>query len=274
MTVQETHFFRNAPQMEALRPRVLPELLRRAAGREAAADHLERRLLDRRGGLHARDAAPGAVADERTGGAAPRIVATDVSTEALRAARRGDLSRSQHRHAPPMVAASAGSKPRPGGGWVLPTRCAGSSSFRVHNLVADPPPFGPGEVDLVICRNVTIYFSRETTRSLIGGFHDVLAEGGYLLLGHSETLWQVSDAFTLVPMGDAFVYRRTADVRLPDAAESSKTPTSGTASGRASPYGRRSVLPSTTWLPRARRSPRGTTAKPRGRLRLRPRRIR
>jgi chemotaxis protein methyltransferase CheR len=47
----------------------------------------------------------------------------------------------------------------------------------------------------------------------MGRFHDVLAEGGYLLLGHSETLWQVSDAFTLVPVADAFVYRRTHQTR-------------------------------------------------------------
>ena len=85
--------------------------------------------------------------------------------------------------------------------------------FRLHNLVAEEPPFDPGEVDLVVCRNVTIYFDRATTRRLVNTFHRVLAEGGYLLLGHSETLWQVSDDFTLVPVGDAFVYRRSHDSR-------------------------------------------------------------
>jgi chemotaxis protein methyltransferase CheR len=85
--------------------------------------------------------------------------------------------------------------------------------LQLHNLVTEQPPFGRGEVDLVVCRNVTIYFGRETTSLLVGAFHDVLAEGGYLLLGHSETLWQVSNAFTLVPLGDAFVYRRRHDAR-------------------------------------------------------------
>ena len=72
-------------------------------------------------------------------------------------------------------------------------------------------PFGPGEVDLVLCRNVTIYFGRDTTRALVAGFARVLRPGGYLLLGHAETLWQVSDDFRLVPLGSgdaaAFVYR-------------------------------------------------------------------
>jgi chemotaxis protein methyltransferase CheR len=112
---------------------------------------------------------------------------------------------------------------RSAGAWVVRDEVRRLVDVRVHNLVGDAPPFGPGEVDLVVCRNVSIYFSRETTRSLIGGFHDVMAEGGYLLLGHSETLWQVSDAFTLVPMGDAFIYRRSADVR-PRTSRISKIP--------------------------------------------------
>ena len=81
--------------------------------------------------------------------------------------------------------------------------------FRHHNLVTDPPPFEPDErVDLILCRNVTIYFGRETTRALMIRFHDLLADGGYLFLGHSETLWHLNDRFRLVTLGDAFVYRR------------------------------------------------------------------
>ncbi|HSN06184.1 MAG TPA: CheR family methyltransferase, partial [Candidatus Angelobacter sp.] len=79
---------------------------------------------------------------------------------------------------------------------------------RLHNLVTDEPPFDPGEVDLVVCRNVTIYFSRETMSELVGRFHTVLGAGGYLVVGHAETLWQVTDAYTLVTLGDAFAYRK------------------------------------------------------------------
>ena len=67
-----------------------------------------------------------------------------------------------------------------------------------------------GSVDLVVCRNVTIYFARATTRALVGRFHEVLADRGWLLLGHAETLWQVSDDFALAPVGDAFAYRKEA----------------------------------------------------------------
>jgi chemotaxis protein methyltransferase CheR len=72
----------------------------------------------------------------------------------------------------------------------------------------EPAPFADGEVDLIVCRNVTIYFSRDTMRALIGRFHRALAPGGYLVLGHAETLWKVTDDFTLVKLGDAFAYRK------------------------------------------------------------------
>ncbi len=223
VTVQETHFFRNAPQMQALRSRVLPDLMRRAARRK-------RPLTIWSAGCSTGEEAYTVAmlvlelsATSGPAGPAPRIVATDISTEAVRTAREATY-RGRSIATMPPGSSQRWLKARPAGGWVLRDEVRRLVDFRVHNLVGDPPPFGPGELDLVICRNVTIYFSRETTRSLIGGFHDVLAEGGYLLLGHSETLWQVSDAFTLVPMGEAFVYRRTADVRS-RTPRISKTPT-------------------------------------------------
>jgi chemotaxis protein methyltransferase CheR len=221
VTVQETHFFRNAPQMEALRSRVLPDLMRRAARRKRPltiwsagcstgeeAYTLAMLILELSGMGQA--------------GPSPRIVATDISTEAVLAARRATY-RGRSLSTMPPGSTERWLEQRSGGMWAVREEVCQLVDVRVHNLVGDPPPFGSGEVDLVVCRNVSIYFSRETTRSLIGGFHDVIAEGGYLLLGHSETLWQVSDAFTLVPMGEAFIYRRTADVRQ-RTARTSKTP--------------------------------------------------
>lgn len=76
-----------------------------------------------------------------------------------------------------------------------------------HNLVTEPPPFPTRSVDLVVCRHVTIYFARETTRALVGRFRDTLQPGGWLLLGPAESLWQVSDDFSLQAVGEAFAYR-------------------------------------------------------------------
>jgi chemotaxis protein methyltransferase CheR len=211
VTVRETHFFRNPPQIEALRRRVLPELLRRAAGRDRPLTiwsagcstgeepyTLAMLLLELSPML-------GKHVDVR-------IVGTDVSADALRVAARAVYS---GRTLDPMPAAvrERWMEPGPGGSLVVADQPRRMVRLELHNLVTEPPPFARGEVDLVVCRNVTIYFGRETTTLLVGAFHDVLAEGGYLLLGHSETLWQVSNAFSLVPVGDAFVYRRSHDAR-------------------------------------------------------------
>jgi chemotaxis protein methyltransferase CheR len=211
VTVRETHFFRNPPQMEALRRRVLPELLRRAAGRDRPLTiwsagcstgeepyTLAMMLLELSPML-------GKNVDVR-------IVGTDVSADALRAAARAVYSGRTMDPMPPAVR-DRWMEPRPGGAFMVGDQPRRLVQLRLHNLVTEPPPFERGEVDLVVCRNVTIYFGRETTTLLVGAFHDVLAEGGYLLLGHSETLWQVSNAFSLVPVGDAFVYRRSHDAR-------------------------------------------------------------
>jgi chemotaxis protein methyltransferase CheR len=211
VTVQETHFFRNPPQMEVLRRRVLPELLRRAAGRDrpltiwsaGCSTGEEPYTL----AMLLLELAPGA-----GGRASARVVGTDVSAEALRAADRATYT-GRSVDAMPTLVRDRWMERRPGGSLGVRDDVRRLVDLRLHNLVSDPAPFGPGEVDLVVCRNVTIYFGRDTTRLLMGRFHDVLAEGGYLLLGHSETLWQVSDAFTLVPVGDAFVYRRTHQTR-------------------------------------------------------------
>ncbi len=58
-------------------------------------------------------------------------------------------------------------------------------SVQRHNLFADPPPCG---FDLVLCRNVMIYFSRDLQQRLLEAFHKALAPGGLFLLGKTETI--------------------------------------------------------------------------------------
>jgi chemotaxis methyl-accepting protein methylase len=58
--------------------------------------------------------------------------------------------------------------------------------FERRDLLSDPPP--PGQHDLIACRNVLIYFDRDTQSRLFEAFFDALAPGGYLVLGKVETL--------------------------------------------------------------------------------------
>jgi chemotaxis protein methyltransferase CheR len=141
-----------------------------------------------------------------------KVIATDISSRALEAAREGRYGARAVQMATPDEL-SRFFQPVAQGGHEVRPEIRELVEFRHHNLVTEPVPFAPDErVDLILCRNVTIYFGRQTTRALMERLHRCLRDGGYLFLGHSETLWQVSEQFHLVSLGTgdaaAFVYRR------------------------------------------------------------------
>ncbi|MCF1426438.1 MAG: protein-glutamate O-methyltransferase [Shewanella sp.] len=68
--------------------------------------------------------------------------------------------------------------------------------FKQLNLLNDWPMQGP--FDVIFCRNVLIYFDSETKQKIIQKFRRLLADDGVLFIGHSETLHQISDEFTLL----------------------------------------------------------------------------
>ena len=80
--------------------------------------------------------------------------------------------------------------------------------FGQLNLLAHDRSAIVGTVDAVFCRNVLIYFDAESRRRVVRTFFDRLAPGGYLLLGHSESLLHVSNDFELVHLSTDMVYRR------------------------------------------------------------------
>ena len=250
VTVQETHFFRNPPQVRALRQHVLPELIRRAetAGRRLriwsagcstgeepySLAMILRELLPSRAGWDI------------------RIVATDLSERALASARTGVYGARAVQMASPEELRRHFSA-LPGGTFSVQPQVRELVELRHHNLVTEPVPLRPPErFDLILCRNVTIYFARETTRALMGRLHAGLRDGGYLFLGHSETLWQLSEDFRLVSLGTgdeaAFVYRRNdprAERRsvLPDRRTAPATAPGPDAPGRRSAMPRRAATP-------------------------------
>jgi chemotaxis protein methyltransferase CheR len=77
-------------------------------------------------------------------------------------------------------------------------------TFKPLNLLNDWPMQGP--FDAVFCRNVVIYFDKPTQRRLFDRYADILKPNGWLTVGHSESLQNLSDRFELV---GRTVYRRT-----------------------------------------------------------------
>jgi chemotaxis protein methyltransferase CheR len=88
-----------------------------------------------------------------------------------------------------------------------------------HGNIVDPTAFAALEpVDVIFCRNVLIYFSDAMTRRAVNHFYDALVPGGYLFLGHAESLSRVTDRFAPIRFQGAMVYQKPES---PGAAEES-----------------------------------------------------
>ncbi len=114
---------------------------------------------------------------------AVRVMASDVDEVVLAQAEAG-------RYKEGVLAALASQRREAyfkaeDGHWVAGRRLKESIVFRRHNLFVDPPP---AELDLVLCRNVMIYFSRALQQKLLRGFHAALRPGGYFVTGKTETV--------------------------------------------------------------------------------------
>ena len=78
-------------------------------------------------------------------------------------------------------------------------------SFAPMNLAS---PVYVGRMDLIFCMNVLIYFTEERRRALVQRFYESLEPGGYLFLGHSESISKMPVKFQAIVLGDCIMYRK------------------------------------------------------------------
>lgn len=136
------------------------------------------------------------------------IVGTDVNTDVLDAARQGVYTGRALRNVEGDWLRRY-FRPEEGGHFRLNEDIRQSVQFQYGNLMQQPLPRpSPESLDVIFCKNVVIYFRPEATRRLVRGLQDALRQGGYLVLGHSESLWHIADGFTLVEHEGAFCYRK------------------------------------------------------------------
>ena len=83
-----------------------------------------------------------------------------------------------------------------------------SVSFRAGNLLEPASYEGLGPLDVLFCRNVLIYFSDAAVQRAVSLFQQAIAPGGYLFLGHAESLARVSSAFVPIRFQGAIVYQK------------------------------------------------------------------
>ncbi len=131
------------------------------------------------------------LACEAAGGAAPpvQILATDVSERALAAAREGEFRPRSTRDLETALRRRYFREEVDR--LVVGERLRSLVSFERHNLVHDPlPPLGEARFDLILCRNVLIYFDTATADRVTAALSDALAPSGMLILGSADALYR------------------------------------------------------------------------------------
>jgi chemotaxis protein methyltransferase CheR len=85
--------------------------------------------------------------------------------------------------------------------------------FRQGNIMEASGYEGLDPLDAIFCRNVLIYFSDAAIRRVVHHFHDLLAPGGFLFLGHAESLSRITDRFIPIRFQGAMVYQSAEGAR-------------------------------------------------------------
>ncbi|MGH9372611.1 MAG: CheR family methyltransferase, partial [Vicinamibacterales bacterium] len=203
LTVPETYFFRNVDQYRAFVEVVLPE--------RAALVAVERRLrilsLGCASGEETYSLAMLARDTLTDPGLDLSILGVDVNPAMIEKAGRGRFSAWALRETP--EADQQRWFRRQGREFVLDDALRASVRFEERNLVEDDPQFWQNEMyDVVFCRNVLMYFAPEQAQAVVGRIARALRPGGYLFLGHAETLRGLSNAFHLRHTHNTFYYQR------------------------------------------------------------------
>jgi len=202
VTVNETYFFREDYQLRCFTSEVLPQLAREIGPRG--------RLSIWSAGCSTGEEVYSVAAAVKDSGlfnqAEIRIFGSDISRRCVAAARRGVYTASSFRQTPPDLRRRYFID-RPDGIHVAEELRA-LCNFGQLNLVNPERSAVVGRVHVIFCRNVLIYFDNASRRRVIEMFYERLLPGGFLLLGHSESLLNVSTAFELVHLREDLVYRK------------------------------------------------------------------
>lgn len=135
------------------------------------------------------------------------ILATDIDDVRLAMAREAIYGPRAVREVPEAYFARHLATAGPDGFAVRPeTKCL--VDVRRLNLNDRIAMRAVRDVDFVFCRNVLIYFDDESRKAVVERFYNSLVRGGYLFLGHSESVGRISTAFTLRRLGKHLVYRK------------------------------------------------------------------
>ncbi len=208
LTIGETYFFRQVEHFDLLRTTVVPSLL-------------ERNAASRRIRIWSAGSATGeepysiAILLEREFGPLlvgwdVSILASDINSDFLARAKEARYGEWALRATPHAIREQCFE--RRGETWILRPEYRKRVTFSQVNLAAETSFAVAETFDLIVCRNVMIYFASELIQHTVAGFWDALRPGGWLIVGHAEFNPAVFARFERVSIGDASVYRKPITV--------------------------------------------------------------
>jgi chemotaxis protein methyltransferase CheR len=204
MTVNETYFFRENYQFDCLVNSMLDEVARHkqpgstiriwslpcSTGEEPYSIVIS--ILERWAKLDQYDI---------------EILASDIDTNVLKSAQRGIFSaRSVHKTSPEQL--NRHFSKLPNGNWQISQDIRDSVDFSRVNLNDARDTDRYSSIDIVFCRNLLIYFDDISRRQAAGTFYHCMSPGGFICLGHSESMSRISNQFKVRKFPDALVYQK------------------------------------------------------------------
>jgi chemotaxis protein methyltransferase CheR len=207
VTTNETSFFRNPPQLEMLKSILRSEYLSPdnrsetlrvwSAGCSTGEEPYTIAIIILEEMEALRETHPFA------------IIGTDISKKALLSAETAIFNNYAMRHVDAPIKDKYFTKVN--NGYGINDSVKGRVKFEFMNLNDTKAYRKLGKTDIVFCRNVLIYFDEGMKKKVANHLHDVLKSGGYLFLGHSESLYPVSKALKPIALPGTIVYQKGAE---------------------------------------------------------------
>jgi len=206
ITINETSFFRNEPQLDVFEKQVLPKLLEArknqkrlrlwsAACSTGEEPYTLAMMIHRSLGVR--------LADWKI-----EIFGTDISERALEAAQEGRYTEYSMRTTPALMRQRYFKSDGPY--LMVDPAIKSMVSFEVHNLKDRLGAKRHGTWDVIFCRNVMIYFDEAMRAGVLKMFAEQLADDGTLFIGHSETIRGMESSFEALPLPQGFCYCKPA----------------------------------------------------------------
>ncbi len=206
ITINETFFFRNQPQLDALISNILPEII-------ASKEKLNKnkiRIWSAACSSGEEVYSIGMMINELIKPKYPKfefeIVGTDISNAVVDTARRGVYKEYSVRNTPSFYLKKYFKVSGPS--FELDQKIKNMASFKLLNLNDDLSMRTMINYDVIFCANVLIYFDQVSKTKVINHLYNSLLKNGYLFIGYSETLHGISRAFKLTSFPKTIGYKK------------------------------------------------------------------